>query len=152
VVHVQDELEGVTFGPTNGHIGGLKTKSGRLIEGDLFIDCSGFRGLLINQALAEPFIDMNDHLLCNSAVASAVPHDDARYGIEPYTSAIAMEAAHDFCMLWNLNPGTTSLNQIRFRVGRNRRALGRKLRQYRFIVDPVADERLVRVTAWVGAS
>jgi hypothetical protein len=93
---------------------------------------------------------MNDHLLCNSAVASAVPHDDARYGIEPYTSAIAMDAgwtwripmmgrfgtgyvysdqfsnvdqaAHDFCVLWNLNPETTSLNKIRFRVGRNRRA------------------------------
>jgi tryptophan halogenase len=150
VVHVQDELKSVMFVPTNGHIAGLKTKSGRLIEGDLFIDCSGFRGLLINRALAEPFIDMNDHLLCNSAVASAVPHDDVRYGIEPYTSSIAMDAgwtwripmlgrfgtgyvyadqfatvdqaAHDFCRLWKLNPEATSLNKIRFRVGRNRRA------------------------------
>jgi tryptophan 6-halogenase len=150
VEHVQDELEGVTFAETNGYISGLKTKSGRVIEGDLFIDCSGFRGILINQALAEPFVDMNDQLLCNSAVASAVPHDDARYGIEPYTSAIAMDAgwtwripmmgrfgtgyvysdqfsnidkaAHDFCMLWNLNPETASLNKIKFRVGRNRRA------------------------------
>ncbi len=121
-----------------------------MIEGDLFVDCSGFRGLLINQALGEPFVDMNDHLLCNSAVASAVPHDDARHGIEPYTSAIAMDsgwtwripmlnrfgtgyvysaefatadqAGLDFCRLWGLDPDTTPLNRIRFRVGRNRRA------------------------------
>jgi tryptophan 6-halogenase len=56
------------------------------------VDCSGFRSLLIGQALGEPFIDMSDHLLCDSAVATAMPHDDARYGIEPYTSAIAMKS------------------------------------------------------------
>jgi hypothetical protein len=106
--------------------------------------------VLINRELGEPFIDMSDHLLCNSAVASAVPHDDARHGIEPYTSAIAMDAGwtwripmmgrfgtgyvysdqfasvdqagRDFCRLWGLDPDTTPLNKIRFRVGRNRRA------------------------------
>jgi tryptophan halogenase len=116
----------------------------------LFIDCSGFRGLLINKAMNEPFIDMSDHLLCDSAVASAVPHDDERHGIEPYTSAIAMEsgwtwkipllsrfgsgyvysskfasedkATDDFCRLWGLDPEKATLNKIRFRVGRNRRA------------------------------
>jgi tryptophan halogenase len=150
VTHVQDELEGVTFDPATGHIAAIKTKGGRVIEGDLFVDCSGFRGVLINRELGEPFIDMSDHLLCNSAVASAVPHDDARHGIEPYTSAIAMDAGWtwripmmgrfgtgyvysaqfatpdqaglDFCRLWGLDPDATPLNKIRFRVGRNRRA------------------------------
>ena len=150
VQHVQDELENVSFDPATGRIAALSTKGGRTIEGDLFVDCSGFRGLLINQALGEPFVDMNDHLLCNSAVASAVPHDDARHGIEPYTSAIAMnsgwtwripmlkrfgtgyvysaefatpdQAGLDFCRLWGLDPDTTPLNRIHFRVGRNRRA------------------------------
>ena len=115
-----------------------------------FVDCSGFRGLLINQAMREPFLDMSDYLLCDRAVATAVPHDDATNGVEPYTSAIAMEsgwtwkipmltrfgtgyvyssrfasqdeATKDFCQLWNLNPEETSLNHVRFRVGRNRRA------------------------------
>ena len=150
VRHVQDELAEVTFSPSTGHIAALRTKGGRVIDGDLFVDCSGFRGLLINQALGEPFVDMNDHLLCNRAVATAVPHDDARHGIEPYTSAIAMDAGWtwripmltrfgtgyvyagefatadqaglDFCRLWGLDPDTTHLNHIRFRVGRNRRA------------------------------
>jgi tryptophan 6-halogenase len=149
VRHVVDELEGVVK-DDRGFITSLKTKSGRTIEGDLFVDCSGFRGLLINKAMEEPFIDMNDHLLCDSAVATAVPHDDARHGVEPYTSAIAMrsgwtwkipmlgrfgsgyvfssrfatmdEAAHDFCQLWNLDENKVPLNKIRFRVGRNRRA------------------------------
>ncbi len=62
------------------------------LEGDLFVDCSGFRGLLINKVLEEPFVDMSDHLMCDSAVASAIPHDDERFGIEPYTSAIAMRS------------------------------------------------------------
>jgi len=120
------------------------------MEADLFVDCTGFRGLLINQALGEPFIDMSDHLLCDSAVASAVPNDDERFGIEPYTSSIAMrsgwtwkipmlgrfgtgyvysskfatqdEAAREFCGLWGLDPEKTELNKIRFRTGRNRRA------------------------------
>jgi 2-polyprenyl-6-methoxyphenol hydroxylase-like FAD-dependent oxidoreductase len=149
VRHVVDELDQVVLGE-DGAIAGLKTKGGRTLTADLFIDCSGFRGLLINRALAEPFIDMNDHLLCDSAVAAAVPNDDEKHGVEPYTSAIAMnagwtwkipmlgrfgtgyvysskfatadQAAADFCQLWNLDIDQAQLNKIRFRVGRNRRA------------------------------
>ena len=40
-----------------GFITALRTKSGVPVEGDLFVDCSGFRGALINQVLAEPFLD-----------------------------------------------------------------------------------------------
>lgn len=148
VIHLEDEVEEVIL-DERGFITGLRAKSGRTIDGDLFIDCSGFRGLLINKAMGEPFIDMSDQLLCDSAVATAVPHDDAANGVEPYTSSIAMkagwtwripmlgrfgsgyvysskyatqdEATEDFCRLWDLDPTETKLNQIRFRVGRNRR-------------------------------
>jgi tryptophan halogenase len=93
---------------------------------------------------------MSDYLLCDRAVATAVPHDDAENGVEPYTSSIAMksgwtwkipmltrfgtgyvyssrfasqdEATRDFCQLWKLDPDRTPLNHVRFRVGRNRRA------------------------------
>jgi tryptophan halogenase len=149
VEHVVDELENVELA-SDGAIGFLHTRSGRKLGADLFVDCSGFRGLLINKALREPFVDMSDHLFCDSAVATALPHDDATHGIEPYTSAIAMDAGwtwkipmlgrfgsgyvyssrfvsddhatRDFCQLWNLNPDQANLNKIRFRVGRNRRA------------------------------
>ena len=66
-----------------GFISSFTTKTGRVIEGDLFIDCSGFIGLLINQTMKEPLINMNDMLLCDSAVAAQVPHDDEANGIEP---------------------------------------------------------------------
>jgi tryptophan halogenase len=149
VEHVLDKLENVEL-TADGSISALFTTGGRRLEADLFVDCSGFRGLLINKAMGEPFVDMNDHLLCDSAVASAVSNDDATNGVEPYTSAIAMnagwtwkipmldrfgsgyvysskfasedEATRDFCQLWKLDPDKATLNKIRFRVGRNRRA------------------------------
>lgn len=148
VHHVLDHIDGTTLTP-DGYLASVKTKGGSVHSADLFIDCSGFRGLLINKAMDEPFLDMSDHLLCDSAVATAVPNDDERHGIEPYTSAIAMrhgwtwkipmltrfgtgyvysskfttqdQATEEFLRLWGLNDNA-SLNQIRFRVGRNRRA------------------------------
>lgn len=149
VNHVQDRMTEAVR-DERGFVTALKTEGGRTIEGDLFVDCSGFRSLLINQVMREPFLDMSDYLLCDSAVAAPVAHDDEANGIEPYTSAIAMksgwtwkipmlgrfgsgyvyssrfagrdDAAEDFCRLWGLDPDNTELNQIRFRVGRNRRA------------------------------
>ena len=133
-----------------GAIAGVESAAGHVLTADLYIDCSGFRGLLINQALAEPFINMKDQLFCDSAVAAAIPNDDEQLGIEPYTSAIAMkagwtwkipmlgrfgsgyvyssdfateeEATRDFCQLWGLNEAKVNFNRIRFRTGRNRRA------------------------------
>jgi glycine/D-amino acid oxidase-like deaminating enzyme len=149
VEHVVDELERVEL-TMDGSVGAIHTRQGRVLTADLFIDCSGFRSLLINKALGEPFIDMSDHLLCNSAVATCLPHDDAQHGVEPYTSAIALDsgwtwkipmlgrfgtgyvyssefssearAVQELCELWQLDENKASLNKIRFRVGRNRRA------------------------------
>ncbi|MFD1535398.1 tryptophan halogenase family protein [Nonomuraea guangzhouensis] len=149
VNHVEDEMTEVLF-DQRGYISALRTKGGLLLEGDLFVDCSGFRGLLINQAMREPFLDMSDYLLNDRAVATQVPNDDEANGVEPYTSAIAMssgwtwkipmlgrfgagyvyssrfasqdEATEEFCGLWGLDPSETPLNHVRFRVGRNRRA------------------------------
>lgn len=148
VVHIQDEMTEVRR-DERGFITALLTKSGRRVDGDLFIDCSGFRGALINKVMGEPFLDQKDFLICDSAIACPVPNDDAKNGIEPYTSAIAMkagwvwktpmltrfgtgyvysssfvspdEATLDFCRMWGLDP-EGSFNRIRFRVGRNRRS------------------------------
>jgi tryptophan halogenase len=148
VRRIQDELSEPVL-DQRGFITALRTKGGLTIEGDLFIDCSGFRGLLINKAMREPFLDMSDHLLNDRAVAMQVPNDDVTHGVEPYTSAIAMsagwtwkipmlgrfgtgyvyssrfinqdKAAYEFCRMWDVNPNTQPLNHIQFRVGRNRR-------------------------------
>ena len=75
-----------------GDIAALKTAQHGRIEGDLFIDCTGFRGLLINKALQEPFISFSDSLLCDSAVAMQVPSDPKTEGINPFTTATALPA------------------------------------------------------------
>jgi len=82
----------------DGGIRSLETKEHGQIEGDLFIDCTGFRGLLINEALKEPFISFSDSLLCDRAVAMQVPSDARAEGINPYTTATALSAG----WVWNI--------------------------------------------------
>lgn len=82
----------------DGSIAGVYTKEHGLLDGDLFVDCTGFRGLLINKALQEPFESFNDTLLNDSAVAIQVPRDIAKDGMRPYTTAHAMSAGWS----WNI--------------------------------------------------
>ena len=53
VRHVLDEVQHVRL-DDRGHIAGVDTAGGRTLEADLYVDCTGFRGLLIDRALGEP--------------------------------------------------------------------------------------------------
>jgi flavin-dependent dehydrogenase len=97
VIQVQDEVTNVSLAE-NGFIQSLKTKEHGELAADLFIDCTGFRGLLINQLLQEPFISFSDFLLCDRAVAMQVPSFPEIEGIEPYTTATALSAG----WVWNI--------------------------------------------------
>lgn len=69
-----------------GHISSLVLEDGQQIDGDLFIDCSGFKGLLIEQTLKAGYNDWRQYLPCDSALA--VPCESSAEHL-PYTKAIA---------------------------------------------------------------
>jgi tryptophan 6-halogenase len=74
----------------DGKVAALLTKDGERIAGDIFIDCSGFRGSIIQQALGERFISFADNLFNDSAVVMPTPADPT--GTNPHTSATALSA------------------------------------------------------------
>ncbi|GAA3950884.1 tryptophan halogenase [Amorphoplanes auranticolor] len=130
-----------------GWIRSIRSKHSGDLTAGLYVDCTGFRGLLINQTLGEQFESFQDVLPNNRAVALRVPREDAR-DMEPYTTARAMDAGWMWTIpLYRRNghgyvysdeytspddaetalraavaPGRDDLeaNHIRMRIGRNR--------------------------------
>ena len=74
----------------NGYIKYLKTKSGKQVSGDLFIDCTGFKRLLISKFYENEFISYKDNLLVNSAIPFHIKNKEDE-PIRNYTHAWAQK-------------------------------------------------------------
>ena len=65
---------------------------------DLFVDCTGFKSLLLGGALQEPFISYSDKLPNNKAWATRVPYKNKEKQLEPFTNCTAIENG----WVWNI--------------------------------------------------
>ncbi|MEO6224861.1 MAG: tryptophan halogenase family protein [Sphingomicrobium sp.] len=92
---IEGKIAQVELDREQGNIAALELESGERIEGDLFLDCTGFRALLIEGALKSGFDDWTHWLACDSAIAvqtrSAGPP-------VPFTRAMA----HDSGWQWRI--------------------------------------------------
>ncbi|SOD60464.1 tryptophan halogenase [Streptomyces zhaozhouensis] len=91
VRHIVDDVNHVEL-DERGWISGVRTAEHGELTGDLYIDCTGFRAMLLNKALDVPFISFQDTLPNDSAVALQVPMDMERRGILPCTTSTAQDA------------------------------------------------------------
>lgn len=149
VRRVLDDVVAVHRDETGG-IREIVTKEHGPLAGDLFVDCTGFRGLLINKTLEEPFESYQEVLPNDRAVALRVPVDTERDGIAPYTTASARgagwiwtiplfdrigtgyvyssqyctpeEAEAELRSFVGPRAADAEANHIRMRIGRNRRS------------------------------
>lgn len=86
---VEGKIAEVRLDGERGNIAALRLESGVLLEGDLFLDCTGFRALLIEGALHAGYDDWTHYLPCDSAIA--VQTESVRPPV-PYTRAVAHDA------------------------------------------------------------
>ena len=86
---VEGTIVAVEQHPETGFIDAIKLADGRRIDGDLFIDCSGFRALLIEDTLHAGYDDWTAYLPCNSA--QAVPCAKVAQ-LTPFTRSTAKSA------------------------------------------------------------
>ena len=88
VKHIDGKITNVKQ-DDGGNISSLQLEDGRNIEGEFFIDCSGFSALLVEKTLGSRYEDWSKWLLCDRAIA--LP-SNASKPILPYTISTAKEA------------------------------------------------------------
>lgn len=124
----------------NGFVDALELEDGKVISGDLFIDCTGFRGLLIEGTLKTGYEDWSNYLPCDSAAAFQTIVDEPA---PPYTACYA----HTAGWRWNI--------PVQHRVGNGvvfcSRFMSDDEARHRLVTDsggrPVKEPWLIRIKA-----
>lgn len=89
VTRIEGQVKKVNVDDERGHIESVELEDGSVHKGDLFIDCTGFRALLIGETLNVGYEDWSDVLPCNKAVTVQTRNVGDP---EPYTRSTAHSA------------------------------------------------------------
>ncbi|NVJ65050.1 MAG: tryptophan 7-halogenase [Gammaproteobacteria bacterium] len=95
VIKKEGMVTNVNLHSDTGFIESITMEKGEIIEGDLFIDCTGFKSLLIGETLGSEFVDWKKWLPCDRAVAI---QSELTAETPPYTKAIA----HEYGWQWQI--------------------------------------------------
>lgn len=85
----EGKVQSVEQNAESGNVESVTLESGETITGDFFIDCTGWRGLLIEQTLKSGYEDWSVHLPCDRAIAVGCEREGE---LIPYTRATAHSA------------------------------------------------------------
>jgi flavin-dependent dehydrogenase len=132
VKHIKANVTGINSAD-NGDIASINTDSHGTISGDLFIDCSGSRALLLGQHYSIPVCDKNDILFNNTALAAQVPYNHDSDPIESCTLSTAQSAG----WIWDIGLPT-------------RRGIGHVYSSAHNSEERAGDELLSYIAATVG--
>lgn len=91
VNHIVADIEQAVLA-NDGYINSVKLSDGREISADFFIDCSGFRSLLLGESLGIKFKKIDDVLFADTALAVQVPYENDNAYIASYTQSTAQTA------------------------------------------------------------
>lgn len=97
MTHILDTVLDATQNE-DGSIKEIITENSGLLTADLFIDCTGFKSMLLEGKLGVPFKSFGDTLLNDSAIATTIPYIDKQKEMENYTSCTALVCG----WVWNI--------------------------------------------------
>ncbi len=140
VKRMEGKIKTVRTRGDDGFVESIELEDGRIVEGDFFIDCTGFRALLIEGALKTGYEDWSNYLPCDSAVAFQTVVDTEP---QPYTACYA----HTAGWRWNI--------PVQHRVGNGvvfcSRYMSADEARHRLVTEsggrPVKEPWLVRIKA-----
>jgi tryptophan 7-halogenase len=139
VRRVDGKIAEVLLEPEGGDVRALRLADGRELAADFFIDCTGFRGLLIEQALGTGYEDWSQWLPCDRALA--VP--SARTApLLPYTRSTALEAGWQ----WRIPLQHRTGNGYVYASAHTSDERARELLLANLDGQPLAEPRLIRFT------
>lgn len=97
VVYIQEHIDDILLNDS-GEIDGLKLRNGDILEADLYLDCSGFKSMLLGQKLGVKFDSFSRWLPNNKAWAVQVPYEDKELEMENTTDCVAVDNG----WIWNI--------------------------------------------------